>query len=263
MEKLISAGRIMFALCIIALGALQFFAGDFIVGRPPAAGWASSIPGKLVWAYASAILLIAMGICILLNKKASAASVALALFIFVFSFLARHLPQMFSVHSPEDVLWQINAYKTLALCGGALIISDSFIIQQHSHLDKFFINTGCIFLALFFVISGCAHFKFDAFIINSFIPAYIPAHPFWTYFCGVALITAGIGILINQTRKLAAIFAGVMILVWFLLLHIPRAYAAPHDYSEWMGVFESFGFSGILFTLAGRSSKHFFPKVIN
>ncbi|HEY1869918.1 MAG TPA: hypothetical protein VGG71_02615, partial [Chitinophagaceae bacterium] len=122
-------------------------------------------------------------------------------------------------------------------------------------VNKFFVSTGCIFLALFFIISGCAHFKFHDFIINSFIPTYIPAHAFWTYFCGVGLIVAGIGLVIKQTRRMAAMVAGGMILLWFFLLHIPRVYATPHDYSEWMGVFESFGFSGILFTLAGISSK--------
>jgi uncharacterized membrane protein YphA (DoxX/SURF4 family) len=114
---------------------------------------------------------------------------------------------------------------------------------------------SCIFLALFFIDSGMAHFKFHDFIINGFIPAYIPFHGFWTYFCGVALIAGGAGLIIKQTRKWAAALAGLMILLWFFLLHIPRALAAPNDYSEWMGVCESFSFSGILFVLAGISSQ--------
>jgi uncharacterized membrane protein len=108
---------------------------------------------------------------------------------------------------------------------------------------------------LFFIISGFAHFKFDDFIINGFIPTYIPFHPFWTYFCGVALMAGGLGLLVKQTRSWAAALTGLMILLWFFLLHIPRASYAPHDYSEWMGVCESFTFSGILFTLAGLSSQ--------
>jgi len=110
-------------------------------------------------------------------------------------------------------------------------------------------------LHFFFIISGFAHFKFHDFIIKDFIPAYIPFHAFWTYFCGIALIAGGVGLLIKQTRRWAAALTGLMILLWFFLLHIPRASYAPHDYGEWMGVCESFTFSGILFTLAGLSSK--------
>jgi uncharacterized membrane protein len=251
MKKLIRPGQIIFAMGVIALGILQFFAKDFIVGRPPVVQWAANIPGKQAWAFVSGILLIIGGLAILLKRNASTAAFFIGIFIFIFSLLCRHLPHLFTVASAEDVIWQINAYKTLALCGGAFIIAASF--QEPLHKTQLTLN--CILLALFFVISGCAHFKFADFIINSFIPAYIPAHPFWTYFCGIALIAGGVGLLIRQTRKWAAALTGLMILLWFFLLHIPRASYAPHDYSEWMGVCESFTFSGILFTLAGLSSK--------
>jgi uncharacterized membrane protein len=251
MKKLIRPGQIIFATGIIALGVLQFFAKDFIVGRPPVVQWASNIPGKEAWAFVSGILLIIGGLFILLKRNASPAAYFIGIFIFIFSFLCRHLPNLFTVTTAQDVIWQINAYKTLALCGGAFIIAGSF----HEQSNKVQLMLNCILLALFFIISGFAHFKFDDFIINDFIPAYIAAHAFWTYFCGIALIAGGVGLLIKQTRKWAAAFTGLMILLWFFLLHIPRASSAPHDYSEWMGVCESFTFSGILFTLAGLSSK--------
>ena len=251
MKKLVRPGQIIFAIGIIALGVLQFFAKDFIVGRPPVVQWAGNIPGKEAWAFVSGILLIIGGLFILLKRNASQAAYFIGIFIFIFSFLCRHLPHLFTVASAEDVIWQINAYKTLALCGGAFIIAGSF----HEPSNKVQLTLNCILLALFFIISGFAHFKFDDFIINGFIPAYIPFHAFWTYFCGIALIAGGVGVLIKQTRKWAAALTGLMILLWFFLLHIPRASHTPHDYSEWMGVCESFTFSGILFALAGLSSK--------
>lgn len=251
MKKLIRPGQIIFATGIIALGCLQFFAKDFIVGRPPAVQWANTIPGKQAWAFISGILLVIGGVFIILKRNASTAAFFIGILIFIFSFLCRHLPNLFSVPSAEAVIWQINAYKTLALCGGSFIIAASF----HRQYTALQLTLSCVLLALFFIISGFAHFKFDDFIINDFIPAYIPLHPFWTYFCGIALIAGGVGILVKQTRKWAAALTGLMILLWFFLLHIPRASHAPNDYSEWMGVCESFTFSGILFTLAGLSSK--------
>lgn len=252
MKKLIRPGQVIFATGIIALGVLQFFAKDFIVGRPPFVQWASNIPGKVAWAFVSGTLLIIGGLSVIFYKRnASSVCFFIGIFIFIFSFLSRHLPHLFTVTTAQDVIWQINAYKTLALCGGAFIIAASF----HEPLNTMQLRLSCILLALFFIISGFAHFKFDDFIINGFIPAYIPFHAFWTYFCGIALIAGGVGLLIKQIKKWAAALTGIMILLWFFLLHIPRASYTPHDYSEWMGVCESFTFSGILFTLAGLSSK--------
>jgi len=251
MRNLIRPGQIIFATGIIALGVLQFFAKDFIVGRPPDVQWASNIPGKQAWAFASGIILIIGGLFILAKRNATPVAFFIGIFIFIFSFLCRHLPHLFSVTSAQDAIWQINAYKTLALCGGAFIVAGSFQKQW----NKIQLTLNCILLASFFIISGFAHFKFHDFIIKGFIPAYIPFHAFWTYFCGIALIAGGVGLLIKQIRRWAALLTGLMILLWFFLLHIPRASYAPHDYSEWMGVCESFTFSGILFTLAGLSSK--------
>lgn len=252
MKKLTRPGQFIFAVGIVALGVLQFFAKDFIVGRPPAAQWASNIPGKQMWAFVSGALLITGGLSIIFYRRtASRASLFIGIFIFIFSFLCRHLPQLFFATTAEDVIWQINAYKTLGLCGGAFIVSASF----HQQSTAMQVTLSCVLLALFFLISGLAHFKFHDFIINSFIPVYIPYRAFWTYFCGIALIAGGVGILVKQTRKWAAALAGLMILLWFILLHIPRVSYSPGDYSEWMGVCESFAFSGILFTLAGLSSK--------
>ena len=259
MDKLVMPGRIIFAVGIIALGTLQFFAKDYIVGRPPSPAWSANIPGKIAWAYISGAFLILSGLAIILQKKAGIMAFAVGALILLCSFLLRSLPQMFG-SSWEGILWSINAYKSLALAGGAFIVAVSFFLRENYHLGRFLTNKllvtlSCIFIAVFFIDSGFAHFKFHDFIINDFIPGYIPYHAFWTYFCGVALIAAGVGILIRQTRKWAALFGGIMILLWFFLLHIPRVVAAPKDYGEWMGVCESFSFSGILFVLAGISSK--------
>ncbi|CAN5220263.1 hypothetical protein BH11BAC6_BH11BAC6_15070 [soil metagenome] len=147
----------------------------------------------------------------------------------------------------------------MALFGGGLIISASFFINykqgiNNEKLRKSFILMGCILLAAFFISAGYAHFKFADFV-NTFIPDYIPFHPFWTYFCGICLLAGGVGLLIPQTRKWAALLSGIMILGWFLLLHIPRFVANTSDASDRMGVFESFTFVGICFVLAALSAK--------
>ncbi|MEP6465698.1 MAG: hypothetical protein ABJB05_05310, partial [Parafilimonas sp.] len=77
----------------------------------------------------------------------------------------------------------------------------------------------------------------------------------WTYFAGTALALSGIAIIINIKRKLAANLLGLMIFIWFIVLHIPRAVADPYsgNGNEITSVFEALSFSGIAFLIAGES----------
>jgi len=256
MLKLITPGRIMFALGIMALGILQFFTKDYIVARPPSPSWSANIPGKAAWAYISGSILFICGLCIILRKKPAWVSLFVGVMILVCSFFLRHLPDMVG-DTFEGILWRINSDKSFVFFGGALIVAASFFKEQGRSFSKFFTNNrlitiGWVCLSFFLIICGAAHFKFNQFV-PSLIPDYIPAHLFWTDFAGVALLAGGTGLIFKQTRTWAAALSGLMILLWFLLLHIPRAMATPNVYGEWMGVFESFTFSGFLFVLAGLS----------
>lgn len=106
------------------------------------------------------------------------------------------------------------------------------------------------------ILGGIQHFLFVDFVA-SLVPAWIPGHVFWTYFAGVALIAGGTGLILPQTVRLAAPLAGLMMFLWVLLLHIPRAMAAAPAQSrnEWTAVFEALTMSGIAFVLAGASSR--------
>jgi uncharacterized membrane protein YphA (DoxX/SURF4 family) len=248
MGKLIIRGRFMYAAGIIALAILCFVSKDFIVGRPPA--WPEGIHINPALAYISGIVLIIAAVAIILERKGRTAAFLVAAFIFFFSVL-RHLP-----HFMND--WA-NAYKSLALAGGSLIIAASFTVNDMTKYsgtrtsgqsNAVLITIGCIFLSAFFIACGYAHFKFADFI-ESFIPSYIPFHAFWAYFCGICLFAEGVGLLIPRTRRLAALLSGVMVLGWFLLLHIPRFIANVNDPSDRMGLCESFTLAGIFFVLAG------------
>jgi len=238
MEKLLKPGRIIFATGIIALGILCMFTKDFIVGRPPA--WPVGFNFNPALAYISGTILIFSALAILFDKKAVGSAILIASLIFFLSIL-RHLP-----HFMND--W-LNAYKSIALFGGTLIVASSFSGIKRS-FKKTFVFVGCLSLAVFFIASGYAHFKFASFVID-FIPAYIPFHAFWTYFCGICLFAGAVGLLIPPLSKWAALFSGIMLSGWFILLHIPRFIANMNDSSDRMGLLESFTLAGILFTLAG------------
>jgi uncharacterized membrane protein len=252
MSKLIPPGRIIYAVGIIALGILCIISKDFIVGRPPA--WPAGFDVNPALADISGTALILAGMAILAKKKAGLAALLIALFIFLLSVL-RHLPLFMND-------W-LNAFKSMALLGGTLIVASSVFEEDSAvtstrrvdeRLRKRLVLTGYLLLGIFFIVCGYAHFIFAAFV-KDLIPGYMPFHAFWTYFCGICLFAGGAGLLLPQTRKWAALLSGIMVFGWFLLLHIPRFLGNMHDPSDRMGLCESFTFAGIFFVLAGLVSE--------
>jgi len=112
-------------------------------------------------------------------------------------------------------------------------------------------------LGAFLISSGIQHFLFVPFVAT-LVPAWIPGPRFWTYFAGVALIAGGAGLILPWTARLAGSLSGLMIFLWFVMLHIPRALAASDAASrrnEWTAVFEALAMSGIAFVLAASLSR--------
>ena len=102
------------------------------------------------------------------------------------------------------------------------------------------------------ILAGIQHFLFADFVAT-LVPAWIPGSSFWTYFAGIALIAGGAGLLLRRTLQTAAALSGLMIFLWVLLLHLPRALgAAPAaQRNEWTALFEALAFSGVALILAG------------
>jgi uncharacterized membrane protein len=252
MKKLAEPGRIMYAIGLIGLSIICFISKDFIVGRPPA--WSSSFTLNPGLAYVSGTILILLCLGIIFKRQACLSALLIALLIFLLS-VTRAL-----LHFMND--W-LNAYKAIALMGGALIIAASFLENKHNIIPnaaaydgrrRVLIIFGTIFIAPFLIAGGYAHFKYADFV-RDFIPAYIPFRMFWAYFCGVCLILGGIGILLKPTIHLASLLCGIMIFGWFILLHIPRFVSNMNDPSDRMGLCESFAFAGVFFTLAAITKR--------
>jgi uncharacterized membrane protein len=102
------------------------------------------------------------------------------------------------------------------------------------------------------VLAGIQHFLYPEFV-KLLVPSWIPGPLFWTYFAAIALIAGGTGLVIPRTTRLAAALSGLMIFLWLVMLHVPRAIAASPDQrrNEWTAVFEALAVSGIALTIAG------------
>jgi hypothetical protein len=237
MKVLAKAGRWAFAICLIGLAGQQLYYSDLRPVFVPA--WASPIPGHALLAWSFSIILIVTAATLLLGKGVRIGMLLLAGLLFAL-FLFSYVPYELFVNPKGGQIgeWN-NALKELMLSGSALVIAGVFV------------PVGRFFYSIMMVVFGIEHFLFAEFV-KSLVPGWIPGDLFWTYFAAVALIGAGLAIIVQIKVKLVATLLGIMVFIWFLILHIPRAVVAPASDmgNELSSVFESLGVSGIAFVIA-------------
>jgi hypothetical protein len=122
MEKLLIAGRVMYALGVAGLGLQQFFYPGFRPVFIP--GYFETLANAEPLVYLFSIGLIIAGGSILFNFKAKSTLLILSV-VFLLLFLILHIPSNLIQNLISPGAWT-NALKILAFAGGALIIAGSF-----------------------------------------------------------------------------------------------------------------------------------------
>ena len=248
MKNLLLSGRCFFGIGIAGIGFQQFIYSDFRPVLLPY--WSPSIPGLTALAYITGMALVLAGAIICISKKARIVSLVLGIFFFLL-FLCFHVYyQIFlSPYSFHLGLWT-DPLKELALSGGAFIIAVSYPEEKSPAGSKLLLILGRVFFSVMLIAFGIDHFLYTEFVAK-LVPGWIPGSIFWTYFAAVALIGSGVCILLKIMIRPVSILLGVMIFLWFVVLHIPRAIADPHigKGNEITSVFEALAFSGIAFVI--------------
>jgi len=262
MGSLFNIGRIFYGIAIAEAGFHTIYYHDFpYMLLPPKH---SGIPGFIILAYISGILLVLAGACIVFEKKTRPASLLLGsvlLLIFCFYFIPYQL--MASPNYMHFGDWE-NAAKELALCSGAFVVAGSYSEKDDSPLFRFLGKLtpfGAILFSITIISFSIDHFLYakDA---ADYVPSWVPGHLFWIYFTGIALLASGVAIISKIKRKLAATLLGSMIFTWFVILHIPRIIVSPLPYlgSEVTSAGIALAYSGIAFIIAGTTKKMNLPS---
>jgi uncharacterized membrane protein len=235
-------GRCCIGVAIIAFGIQHLVYADFVTRlMPKLPAW---IPGHPWLACGFGIVLVIGGLAILSGKSTRAMALLLAA-TFLASFLVCYLPLLAA--APSHVGLWVNAGKALALSGCALLVaktspgkSGHFYLTPSvlSNTPEKLIPFGTLFLGGFFAFCGVLHF-FYVHPVAELVPKWIPGHVFWTYFSGIALIAGGAGMNVPPTARTAAVLSALMIFLWLVLLHIPRAIADLGNSNETTAVFEA------------------------
>lgn len=237
MKELIKIGRLFYGIGVMAVGTnqliLQSFRSEILSPFP-------------LWAYQNNIFPVLFGIVLILAgfiisgfiklKFIDTKNVCLYLgFGFLILFLLSHLPYVLIFNTDKNVSVQIwiDALEALCYSGGAFVMADSFPeINFNKNENKFLafleklIPFGRIFYSILILFFGISHFLFAEFL-STMVPQWLPFPLFWTYFFGVALIIAALGIIFKLYIRVISLLLAFTLLLFFLFFHIPDVYSNP------------------------------------
>jgi uncharacterized membrane protein len=147
---------------------------------------------------------------------------------------------------------------------GALVLAIGLITARNEFLQKQGLDKivvlGPVFFAVPLAVFGTEHFT-AATILAGMVPAWLPGHMFWALFVGACLIAAALSIAARKYAWLASALAGVMILLFVLLIHIPNLVGNPHTRIFWVLCFREPAFAGGAFALAATQGEGWKPQV--
>ncbi len=256
MGSLSNIGRIFYGVAIAGMGFPTIYYKVFpYMLLPPQ----YLSPQHTIVAYISGALLVLAGVFIALNKKTNIISLLLGtVLLLIFCFL--FIPFMFSAGANYKHLteWE-NAEKELALAGGAFVIAGWFSTKSKNAVGSSpnkLSSFGAILYSVPILSFGILHFMYGN-EVSSMVPGWIPFHLFWIYFAGAALIGSGIAIILKIKTRLIAALLGIMIFVWFIIIHVPEVISSsPDDMNgEIVSAFLALAYSGIAFVIAGTAAR--------
>jgi uncharacterized membrane protein len=229
--RIASIGHALFAVTMIVLGAVGLLHPDFVPLWNPVP---VNVPARVLLVYLSALISVASGIGLLVQRVAAIAARLLLTTLFLWLLLLR-LPN-FLLEPAFEACWSV--FPLMVMLAAAWVLYVWFAADWDRKHLSFISNNGLrIARALYglsLIFFGVAHF-IDVKDTVSLVPHWLPSHLFWAYFTGSAFIAAGLAALIGFCARLAVTLSAFQIALFLFLVWIPivaTGSKVPFQWSE-------------------------------
>jgi uncharacterized membrane protein len=237
----------LFAVGMIGLGILALIYGDFALVWQPVALW---VPGRMVLAYASGLIMLLGGVGLLF--RATAAWSVRILFPYLIVWLLLKVPALLVAPQMEAV-WLGFGELAVLLTGGWILFAKFAAVRDGSPLT-FVTGENAIRVArMLFAVSlipiGLSHLMYVK-ETAELVPAWLPYRGGWAYLTGAGQIACGLGVLFSIFPRLAARAEAGMISLFTLLVWGPAILAAPRTRLPWTAFFISWAIGSAAWVVA-------------
>jgi uncharacterized membrane protein len=244
-------GIYVYGLATFAAGLFDLIWGNFDASHQPIQAWGDNIPGQTVFAYITAVWMIAGGAAILRRRSAQggAASLAVMYFIFAIFWLPRFYtaPHYLGFRSPVFI-GVLGGFGTPLMMSAAGALVFASLAKQASWPATVLIARWIIGICSIFL--GLSHLTF----VNEdvvYVPQWMPlGREFWVILTGICFVLAGLAMLSRILDVLAARLLALMFLVFNLVALPPFILAAPKDHAAWGGSAYNLAAVGAVWILA-------------
>jgi uncharacterized membrane protein len=215
-DKVIVLGPV-FEACALAMFAAEHFtaARDLM---PIVPHW---LPAPLFWTYLVGAALLAAAISFIAWRHVRWSALLLAL-LFLIIVATIDLPNL-PMHIRERLFWTLTVRET-AFAGGAMVLAGSVLPPDNS-AGIALIRLGRGVVAAIMIFYAIEHFLFPRNVpgvpLQKLIPAWMPAPTVLSYFLGIVLLLAGIGLFLRPSIRIAAAGAGIVLLLLTAFFYLP------------------------------------------
>jgi uncharacterized membrane protein len=112
-----------------------------------------------------------------------------------------------------------------------------------------------VFAAAPLAVFSMQHFT-DAKSLVPLVPKWLPAHLFWVYFVGAALLSAGISFVVWVWVRWSAALLALLFFIIVATIDLPNLHAGLHDRIFWVLTVREMSFAGGALVLAGSVRPH-------
>jgi uncharacterized membrane protein len=150
----------------------------------------------------------------------------------------------------------------MGFAGLIYLVAGIFILRKEiiaaRGWDKL-ITLGCVFIAVALAVFAPEHFRGPKFV-QEMVPSWMPAHLFWVYFVGCALLAAATSLTAKKFVRLSSTLLGLMFFLFVCMVYTRHALGHPKDRFGWAYLLRDLSFAAGAWALAGLYSRAASPQ---
>jgi uncharacterized membrane protein YphA (DoxX/SURF4 family) len=240
------AGRLFFAMTLIAIGLIGLASGKF---APIWAPVPEALPGRQALAILSNLVATGCGVALLTKRWAGPGALILLLYLIVWTltFKAR-----FIVRDPfEEVSYQSNG-ENLVLIATAWVLYAESTARRTFPGGEAGLRIAYLLYGLALIAFGLSHF-FYLEMTAPLVPSWLPGPVFWAYATGTIYTVCGLVVVTGLAPRLGALGAAANITLITLLVWGPMLLSGPLSAMHWQETIVSWALTAGALVLATGS----------